>query len=147
MKENIRLRTTDKKYIRYKSMDDVLIQVPTFGNICVIIDFGRSHINSTSNGINRFFFNSEFTKDGQCEGLKKENLNVDISRLILSLYEYFHIVEDDDQCELINFMKGCCETVDKINLLNVLSESNFNHNISIFEEIPRNKLNIDPFQK
>ena len=39
---NVVWRETDKKYVYYKSKDDVVWRVPTFGKIFSIIDFGRS---------------------------------------------------------------------------------------------------------
>lgn len=94
---NIVWERTEKKYLFYKSVDETIFKVPTFGKIFKIIDFGRSifKINET------LFYSDDFREgndagDQYCFGdLKTDttdrdihpNPSFDLSRFTVSLFD------------------------------------------------------------
>ena len=93
---NVVWSATDEPYLYYKTRDDVIFRVPTFGKLFKIIDFGRAIFTINS----QIFISDDFKDDNDAAGqyvfsplvkkFKKEippNPSFDMCRLALSLLD------------------------------------------------------------
>jgi hypothetical protein len=135
--ENVRVKIVDQEsFLYYRLLNKRILRVPTFGNVFIIIDFGRSFIKY--NGIE--WISSEFTSSGQCSGYICNNPSIDMIRFISSVEQKskFILPEEDEKLlrEMFYFIamsdRGCDDHV--IDLINNKTDKEFQYAL---EEFPR----------
>lgn len=134
---NIRVRCVNPDMmLRYRTTNGKKLSVPTFGNVYVIIDFGRSTITVPRHSMP--LTSSEFY--GKCvyNMLVPDNIGCDIARLAMSIEDLVHTkVCADERDELVQFLRQCCETESKGNLIDLIksAENSGNSNMmSLYSE-------------
>ena len=134
---NIMFKKTDKKFLYYK-MNNIYYQIPTFGLIFKIIDFGRSIFTFKQ----KTFMNDVFSKNSEAGGqyyypeqvnfletnvkkdcIIKPNYNFDLCRLSMTILEEINTdALDKDVLQLLEKMcidchnNNLCELSDNFNL-------------------------------
>lgn len=148
--ENIRVRIVpEDTKLYYKLEDGKIFEVPTFGYVYVIIDFGRCVIKpwDNENPLASCVFSS-----GECKNFIFDNQSSDYVRFITSVEDVIKVVENEKHREkLYNFCKTLCMTDDNedyLALLNNTKEFKFSHMLEVYprihchKAIPKNIINM-----
>lgn len=131
---NIRYRRVpvDTMITYYNESDSTFYRIPTFGVVCVIIDFGRSSINFE----NQKLVSSVFSNRGACAGFDPSK-NIDVIRLLSSLYSTLNIIEkENERDEMQKFFKECTMLDNKRSLIDIMENDSIDLSLCL-EEIPR----------
>ena len=122
--DNIRIRTINKNesanyIVKLASSNENIIElnVPYYGILCCIIDCGRSLIKPW--GLQKIgLISSEFSNDGNCEGLIPDNHSFDMVRLLSCLHSMSSVIKPEkDRLKFQDFISQFCITDDKKNYL------------------------------
>ena len=138
---NIMFKQTEKKFLYYK-LNNQYFQIPTFGKIFKIIDFGRSIFTFK----NKTYMNDVFSKHSEAGGqyyypeqvqfinrkipkdkIIQPNYHFDLCRLSMTILDEIDPSRIDD--DLFCFMKKMCIDCNRNNLCDL--SDNFNLYISI----------------
>lgn len=158
---NVRVRKVSYDTILYyRTTDDMLLAVPTYGYVFVILDFGRCLLNPWGTNLFNIPFiylgptflcntgrhkglslvSSEFHHGGACKYLTPDNSNIDIVRLLMSLEDALYVVQPSEDRDLLkSFFRNLCVTDDGIDLLRAIrtcSRSKFNYYL---DDLPRQR--------
>jgi hypothetical protein len=126
--QNIRIRKTAKNTILYyQTLDGVKLAVPTFGTICVLIDFGRACF--AHHKESDLLVSSEFASGGSCNGYVPDTRNIDLVRFILSIEDQLKVITDDvKKKEISDFFKTVCTTDTGLDLFEKIAKrEHLNH--------------------
>lgn len=131
--KNVRVKPVpEKTKIYYETDDGVILEVPTFGFLFVIIDFGRSFIRLDEDGL----VSSVFYNHGECSTIPCDNMSIDIIRLISSLDDTFKVIKSSTERQIIReFAREVCRMEDGndyLQLLRLAPREKFNHMIEVF---------------
>lgn len=112
----------------------VKLAVPTHGNICVLIDFGRACIAPYQDS--GLLVSSEFASGGACHGYIPDTRGIDIVRFILSIEDELKVVKDvEGKKALQTFFKDVCATNNGVDLFKEVSKK---PNLGYYlDELPR----------
>jgi len=146
---NIMYKTTDRKFLYYK-FNNIYFQVPTYGKIFKIIDFGRSIFTFK----NKTFMNDVFSKYGEAGGqyyypeqvkfikekiskdkIIKPNYHFDLCRLSMTILED---LTDDIDKDLFDLFNKMCIDCNKNNFRDM------SDNFSLYVSIAKNATNALP---
>jgi len=135
--ENVRVRLVPKSTnLYYKFDEDIIFEVPTFGFVFVIIDFGRGFIKPWEN--EEALASSVFGPHGECGTLICDNPSSDFVRLVASLEDTIHIISDvKDREQLFKFFQNVCKTDDDSDYFQLLKSSSGAKFNEMLESYPR----------
>lgn len=122
----------------YKTDNDIVLAVPTFGYLYVIIDFGRAFLKPWPDRPG--LISSVFGTHGECKSLAGycDNPSIDMVRLIGSLGDVFGVIKNrDERHQMRDFCRRVCQTDDGQDYLKLLSESNGPRLQYLLEAFPR----------
>jgi hypothetical protein len=131
--KNIRVKPVpEKTKIYYETDDGVVLEVPTYGFLFVIIDFGRSFLRLDDDGL----VSSVFYNHGECNSIPCDNLSIDVIRMISSLDDTFKVIKNPTERQMIReFAREVCrmeDGEDYLQLLRLAPRERFNHMIEVF---------------